>query len=293
MKAWVDYITASTPTPGLWTDHYQLGDWLALDAPEGERKGSSRDELVATAYYANSTELLAKTGELLGKDMKEYRTLHSMIVKEFRKAFPTYRTQTEHVLALQFNLAEDPEKTARDLAELIIRDGEQLRTGFTGTPYLLHVLSEHGYTDLAWKLLLRREYPSWLYSVDCGATTIWEHWDGIKQDGSFWSTKMNSFNHYAYGAVIDWIYEKAAGIAHTEEDAGFTGLVFQPHPCKDIGWLKVRFESRQGNILSYWKHEKDNSYTVLLETPVDAKVVLPSGTFMVKAGRHSFIEQYK
>lgn len=293
MKAWVDYITNTTPTPGLWTDHFHFGDWLALDAPEGDRRGASRIDLVATAYYANSTELLAKTGELLGNDMEEYWKLHSRIKTEFRKVFPVYITQTEHVLALQFNLASEPEKTARDLAELVIKDGVQLRTGFTGTPYLLHVLSSYGYTDLAWKLLLRREYPSWLYSVDCGATTIWEHWDGIKQDGSFWSTSMNSFNHYAYGAVIDWIYEKAAGISHTDDHAGFTELLFQPHPCKEIGWLKVQFESRQGQILSYWKHEKDDTFTVMLETPVEAKVILPSGTRKVKAGKHTFIEQYK
>ena len=102
---------------------------------------------------------------------------------------------------------------------------------------------------------------------------------------------MNSFNHYAYGAVIDWIYEKAAGISHTDDHAGFTELLFQPHPCKEIGWLKVQFESRQGQILSYWKHEKDDTFTVMLETPVEAKVILPSGTRKVKAGKHTFIEQ--
>ncbi len=293
MKAWVDYITHTTPTPGLWTEHFHFGDWLALDAPEGERKGASRDDLVATTFYANSTELLARTGELLGKDMEEYWKLHSKIRSEFRKAFPTYKTQTEHVLALQFNLCQDSEKTAKDLVDLLIEDGLQLKTGFTGTPFLLHVLSDHGYNDIAWKLLLRREYPSWLYSVDRGATTIWEHWDGIRQDGSFWSSSMNSFNHYAYGAVIDWIYEKAAGISHSEENAGFTELVFNPHPCKEIGWLDVRFDSRQGRIRSHWRHENGNTFTITLDTPVEAKVILPSGTTMVKAGRHTFIEQYK
>ena len=90
-----------------------------------------------------------------------------------------------------------------------------------GTPYILHVLSEYGHSDLAYTLFLRKEYPSWLFSVKQGATTIWEHWDGIMENGDFWSTDMNSFNHYAYGSVADWVYEKAAGIRPLEEYPGF------------------------------------------------------------------------
>ena len=131
-------------------------------------------------------------------------------METFRRTFTDYRTQTEHVLAVHFNLAEDPAKTADALADMVVSCGSRLQTGFVGTPYLLHVLSSYGHTDLAYTLLLRTEYPSWLYPVTKGATTVWEHWDGIMENGDFWSTDMNSFNHYAYGAVADWVYEEAA-----------------------------------------------------------------------------------
>ena len=243
MKAWVDYIGKSTTTPDLWTGHFHFGDWLGLDAPAGSYKGSSREDFVATAFYAHSTELLIKTGKLLGADMSEYEEQYARTVSAFRNAFPDYLTQTEHVLAVQFGLTEHPQETADKLANMIKAAGNELRTGFVGTPYLLHVLAEYGHADLAWDLLLREPYPSWLYPVDHGATTVWEHWDGIMEDGSFWSADMNSFNHYAYGSVMDWIYEKAAGITHAEEDAGFTKVfdnekivITLDHytPCKDI-----------------------------------------------------------
>lgn len=141
------------------------------------------------------------------------------------------------MLALYFRLCEDPEKTVQQLAEKIRACGHRLETGFVGTPYLLHVLSDHGETKLAYDLLLREEYPSWLYPVTKGATTIWEHWDGIHEDGSFWSDDMNSFNHYAYGAVADWVYQTAAGIAP----------LFP-------GYQKVRLRRGRMRALRNWKH---------------------------------------
>lgn len=117
-------------------------------------------------------------------------------------------TQTAHVLALMFNLIEekDRKRTIDTLVDYIKKNKYHLTTGFVGTPYLCHVLSQNGYSDVAYKLLLQTDYPSWLYQVTKGATTIWEHWDGIKPDGSFWSPDMNSFNHYAYGSIGDWLY---------------------------------------------------------------------------------------
>lgn len=291
MKGWVNFIRSATTTPGLWTDHFHYGDWLGLDAPSGSYKGSSREEFIATAFYAYSTELVIKTGKLLGEDMTEYRNLYDEIVAAFRKAYPEYLTQTEHVLAVRFGLAEDPQKTADALAEMIVRDGTQIKTGFVGTPYLLHVLSDYGHSDLAWKLLLRKEYPSWLFSVCQGATTVWEHWDGIKEDGSFWSTDMNSFNHYAYGSVIDWVYEKAAGISHKEDAAGFTRLVYEPHPNPAIGFLRAEIETKFGMIRSRWICE-DGGVRIELKTPVPAEVILPSGKRTVGPGRYVFWEEY-
>ena len=287
MKKWVDYITSATETQYLWTGHFHFGDWLGLDAPEGSYKGSTREEFIATAFYAYSTELVIKTGKLLGQDVTAYEELYGHIVEAFRSAFPEYLTQTEHVLAVYFHLAEDPKAAADALADMVIRDGRQLKTGFVGTPYLLHVLTEYGHAGLAWDLLLRKAYPGWLYSVTKGATTIWEHWDGAKEDGSFWSTDMNSFNHYAYGAVADWVFEKAAGIRHEEDAPGFAKLVYEPHPDARIGFLKAELETRNGKISSSWRYEGDG-IRYELTTPVPTAVILKNETREVAAGSYTF-----
>lgn len=287
MKRWVDYITASTKEPYLWIGGTHFGDWLGLDAPPGNYKGSSREDLIASAYYAYSTELLIKAGRVLGRDMDEYEKLHENIICAFRRTFPEYYTQTEHILAVRFGLAEDLQKTADDLAEMIIKDGIQIRTGFVGTPLILHVLSSYGHTDLAYSLLLRREYPSWLYSVDMGATTVWEHWDGIRSDGDFWSADMNSFNHYSYGAVADWIYEAAAGIMPVEEYPGFQKVRIEPHPDRRIGWLGAMIRTRNGEVSSKWICEEDAvRYEISAEMTV--VIVIDGKTVEVEPGQYTF-----
>lgn len=287
MKNWVDYITASTKNPGLWTGGEHYGDWLGLDAPEGSYKGSSREELIASAYYAYSTELLIKAGRVLGKDMDGYARLHKDIIKAFRRTFPQYHTQTECVLAVRFGLTEDAQKTVDDLAEMIRKDGNQMRTGFIGTPMILHVLSSYGYTDLAYSLLLRREYPSWLYSVEKGATTIWEHWDGIRADGNLWSADMNSFNHYSYGAVADWIYEVAAGISPIEDAPGFQCVRIEPHPDERLGWLKASIQTRNGLVSSGWTCEEGRMrYDITVEMPT--RIVIDGKTENVGPGKYTF-----
>ena len=287
MRRWVDFITSVTETPRLWTGHFHFGDWLGLDAPAGSYKGSTREDFIATAFYAHSAELVVKTGRLLGRDVSAYEKLYGEIVDAFRKTFPEYRTQTEHVLAVYFSLAEDPQKTADDLADMVRADGVQLRTGFVGTPYILHVLSRYGYADLAWDLVLRREYPGWLYPVTKGATTIWEHWDGIKPDGSFWSKDMNSFNHYAYGAVADWVFEQAAGIRHAEDKPGFEELIYAPHPDKRLGWLQAKLDTRHGTVSALWVCQEDG-IRYELETPVPAKVCLKGKETWVNPGKYTF-----
>ena len=287
MKAWVDYITSVTRTPNLWTNHFHFGDWLGLDAPSGSYKGSTREDFIASAFYAHSTELVVKAGKLLGKDVTVYEQLFQHIVTAFRTAFPEYKTQTEHVLAVHFGLAPDPQKTADALAGLVKKDGVRLRTGFVGTPYILHVLSNYGHADLAWALILRPEYPGWLYPVTKGATTIWEHWDGIREDGSFWSRDMNSFNHYAYGAVADWVFEQAAGIRHAEDQPGFAELIYAPHPDKRLDWLQARLETRHGPVSALWVHQ-DNGVRYELETPVRTLVCLGGTERRVEKGKYIF-----
>lgn len=285
MRRWVDYIGSVSTTEHLWTGGRHYGDWLGLDAPAGSYKGSSREDFIASAFYAHSAGLLVKAGEVIGEDVSGYRALREEIVSAFRRAYPEYRTQTEHILALHFELCEDPKNTADALARMIRDAGGRMQTGFVGTPYLLHALSGHGYTELAYSLLLREEYPSWLYSVNRGATTVWEHWDGIMEDGSFWSRDMNSFNHYAYGSVIDWVYEVAAGIRPL--GAGFSQVMIAPRPDRRLGSLDVSLEARSGLIRSAWRYEGDEiSYEITV--PVAAQAVIGGKRLDLAAGDHSF-----
>lgn len=288
MKGWVDYISAVTTTPDLWTGGEHFGDWLALDGGEKERyKGASREAFIATAFYAHSVELLVKAGRVIGTDIAEYEALHQRIVSAFQRTYPVYHTQTEHTLAVQFGLAPDPQETADALAEMVRRDGCQIKTGFVGTPYILHVLSDYGHGDLAYSLLLREEYPSWLYSVKKGATTIWEHWDGIMEDGSLWDKIMNSYNHYAYGAVADWVYEKAAGIQTVEALPGFARARIAPIPDERLQWLEASILTRHGNIRSKWSHIREG-VRYEIETAVPATIVIGGKEREVAPGRYIF-----
>ena len=290
MKKYIGFITNSTKDPYLWTggEHYE--DWLGLDAPVGSYKGSSRADFIASAFYAYSTSLVVKAGRVLGEDISEYERLYQGIVDTFRKTFTDYRTQTEHVLAVHFGLAEDPQKTADALAEMIKACGSKLQTGFVGTPYLLHVLSSYGHTELAYTLLLRTEYPSWLYPVTKGATTVWEHWDGIMENGDFWSTDMNSFNHYAYGAVADWVYEAAAGIQTVEDAPGFARVKIAPQPDSRLDWLEASIETRKGTVRSLWKQE-EGRIRYEITTPSPAEIVIAGETIEVGAGDYIFYSE--
>ena len=290
MKKWVDYITAHTTTRDLWTGGEHYGDWLGLDAPSGSYKGSSREDLIASAFYAHSTALVIKAGRVLGQDISAYEALYERIVRAFRQAYPVYQTQTECTLAVYFALAEDAQKTADQLAQMIRDCGTKLQTGFVGTPYLLHALSAHGYTELAYDLLLRREYPSWLYPVTKGATTIWEHWDGQMENGDFWSSDMNSFNHYAYGAVADWVYTVAAGIQTVEEKPGYAAVRIAPQPDKRLDWLEASVETRHGLVRSRWEKQRD-MWRYEIETPVEAEVVIDGRKTFCRPGRYIFFSE--
>lgn len=287
MKGWVDYITGSTKTPYLWTGGTHYGDWLGLDAPSGSYKGSTREDFIASAFYAHSTRLLIKAGTVLGKDMSDYEALYEKIIAAFRAAFPTYETQTECVLAAHFHLTEHPQAAADQLAKMVKEAGNQLQTGFVGTPYLLHVLSDYGYAALAYTLLLRKEYPSWLYPVTKGATTVWEHWDGIMEDGGFWSADMNSFNHYAYGSVADWVYQVAAGIRTVEDAPGYASIRFAPVPDTRLSWLTASLQTRHGLVESGWRQE-DGAWRYEITTPVDAEICIDGNTQKVAAGHYIF-----
>jgi len=287
MTGWIKWITDHTEKEYLWIQEFQFGDWLGLDAPSGSYKGSTREDFLASAFYAYSTGLVAKIGKILGKNVEYYETLYSNIVKTFREEYPVYTTQTEHVLAIYFNLAPDCQAAADQLAEMIRSCGTKLQTGFVGTPYLLHVLSDYGHTKLAYDLLLRREYPSWLYPVTKGATTIWEHWDGIMENGDFWDPEMNSFNHYAYGAVADWVYCKAAGIQAMEEYPGYEKVKIAPLTDDRLGWLEAKLKTRRGQICSKWQ-KQDGVWRYDIETPVEAIIALGDKEYRVGPGKYVY-----
>lgn len=287
MKKWVGYITTHTKDAFLWTGGVHFGDWLGLDAPSGSYKGSTREDFIASAFYAHSTALVIKAGKVLGENVSELEALYAKIIETFRNAYPEYLTQTECVLAAHFKLAPDCQAAADQLAEMVTAAGTRLQTGFVGTPYLLHVLSDYGYSELAYSLLLREQYPSWLYPVTKGATTIWEHWDGIMENGEFWSSDMNSYNHYAYGAVADWVYCVAAGIRAMEEYPGYEAVAISPVPDSRLGWLKASLETRHGRISSEWK--KDGTmWRYDIETPVDAWITIAGSTQKVAKGSYVF-----
>ncbi len=318
MRNWVEYIRHTGKEEYLWLTGCHYGDWLAMDGDENSYIGTTSSDLIATVFYAYSCELLVKAGEVLGKNVEEYRSLHKNIKKRFREyfmenGFPKAElpvtelpvagrttpvgnlsvkgmTQTALVLILHFNmcLPEEREALAQRLVELIHSFGNRMTTGFLGTPYILHALSECGCQDAAYTLFFQNQNPSWLYSVEHGATTIWEHWNGIKEDGSFWSTDMNSFNHYAYGAVAEWMYSTVCGIRLTE--AGYKKIKLAPIPSRSLGFAKAAIETVSGRIESHWYYSGDKIfYEFTVPQGVEATVTLPSGfTEVLQGGTYTY-----
>ncbi len=295
MRGYVEYMRSQGDNEFLWNTGEHYGDWVALDAEPGSYKGATDLYLIATAFYAYSTSILIKAGKVLGRDMTEYEALLAGIKSAFLQEFwkdgkPDPDTQTAWIIGIYFDLLPDKKAAVAHLTELIKKGDGALITGFVGTPYLLHVLSENGEEELAYSLLLREEYPSWLYSVKAGATTIWEHWDGIKPDGSMWSPNMNSLNHYAYGAVADWMYGVMAGIRTDDEQPGFRRILFQPITDRRIDFVKASIESRYGLVASEWKRE-DGKITYRFTVPEDcsALIRLDDAELEVGAGVHVFV----
>lgn len=302
MKKWVDYMHSSGEEEFLWAGDKQMGDWLALDSEEARTSnnpvaGRTPKDYIASAFFAKSTEILINAGRELGKDMSFYEELYEKIVAAIRKAYfknslPETDTQTAYALAICFGLTDDPRKAASALSELVKANDGKLDTGFVGTPYLLHALSDNGCADTAYDLLFAEGFPSWLYSVNMGATTMWEHWDGIKEDGTVWDKVMNSYNHYAYGAVGAWLFSAAAGIRCLEDGAGYGHIEIRPHTDKRMGFLKYNIDTRRGTILTHWYYDLEDKihFEYALPEGVCAEIYLPNGRHVTaRGGTHSFI----
>ncbi|MBN1184476.1 MAG: glycoside hydrolase family 78 protein [Bacteroidales bacterium] len=294
MKLWVEYMRKHAGDRHIFDCGFHFGDWLSFaeyysyyyNAPDyGYAGAHTEKDLIATAYYYYSTSLLQKTATILGKeqDAKDYEQLLPKIKSAFQKEFITQtgrlisNTQTAYSLTLSFGLIPDEFKeiAAKRLADDVKHFGH-LTTGFLGTPLLCDALTENGYPDLAFMLLFNKRYPSWLYPVTKGATTIWERWDCIKPDGSFQTAGMNSFNHYAYGAVGNWLYTKVAGLSIDENNPGYKKIIIKPHLTDHLTYAKAEYDSVYGHIKSHWiKEGSQLSLHVVIPPNTSAIVYIP------------------
>ncbi len=286
MTKWVEYIDNASTVENLWVGGEHFGDWLGLDATEGSYTGSSDKDLIASAFYYHSVVLTARAQKIVNGNADKLYEKAKKIRNAFIKRYRCFNTQTECSLALCFDLTDDREATVQRLVELVKQNNCHLTTGFVGTPYILFALSENGHADIAYELLLQETFPSWLFSVKNGATTMWEHWDGKKEDGSFWSEDMNSFNHYAYGSFAGWIFEEAAGIKPLK--SGFKKILIEPKSDRRLGYLTARHDTEHGTVISSWSYEDDGHVRYEITVPVDAEIHINGCVYNVKAGNYVF-----
>jgi alpha-L-rhamnosidase len=288
MKAYVESIRRLAKKD-LWNTGFHFGDWLfyrPFDDNDG-RSAVTDKYLIAQCFYAHSTQLLINAAKVLGKreDIASYTSLLQKIKAAFVKEYVTgsgrlvSSTQTAYVLALHFDMLPEAERkgAAQRLVDNIKSYGYHLTTGFLGTPYLCHVLSRYGYDDVAYRLLLQDTYPSWLYPVKMGATTIWERWDGMKPDSTFQTPGMNSFNHYAYGAIGDWMYRVMVGLDTDNNAPGYKQIVVKPHIGGGLTQASASLQTYYGTAGNEWKLEGDD-IVMNVEVPVNttATVYLPA-----------------
>lgn len=301
MKAWVDYMHAKAGENGLWQTGFQYGDWLALDIESGsaDRTGGTDKYLVVNAYYAYSTRIVRDAAAALGyaDDEKKYGELWEQIVESMNYEFVTgngrlvSETQTACVVMLYFDLVK-PEFRKRILETLernIESHHKHLTTGFVGTPYLCHCLSENGLHELADEIFMKEDFPGWFYAVKMGATTIWERWNSILPDGSFDESGMNSLNHYAYGSIGSWLYEKVAGISAAEP--GYRKIKIHPLLTKGMTQVSASYESVYGMIKSAWSC-RNGGICVDVQIPANttAVICLPEkeGEISVGSGKYHY-----
>lgn len=303
MKKYVEFIREDAGRNYIWEGGSVFGDWLFYK-PElvnwTEPDGHTDPDLIATAFFAYSTKILIMAAQELGKE-EDVRT-YSEVLERIKQAFndnyitPVGRTssdsQTSYVLALMFDLLPEDIRTnaVKYLVENIRRRGNHLSTGFLGTPFLCHVLSDNGHSDVAYDLLLQESFPSWLYPVRMGATTIWERWDGIKPDTTFQNKGMNSFNHYAYGAIGDWMYRVITGL--DTGTPGYKHILIKPYPDSRMDYARAVYESPYGRIESGWEIENGILKVQVVVPPnTTAEIVLPKTTLSKVTVRNKPIAQ--
>ncbi len=308
MKAWVERMRKDDiedGSRGLWLKGMQLGDWLALDKPDPKDAenpfGATDLQYTSSCFYFYSTSLVMKAAGALGyaEDEREYKALSEKIrgaaIKEYFNpdgSFKIEGTQTACVLSLFFGIYPEGGKDAV-LAQLKSRleaKNWHLDTGFCGTPFLCRVLSDNGANDIAYTLFLNDDFPSWLYEVKLGATTVWERWNSLLPDGSISGTGMNSLNHYAYGSIVDWMYRNMIGLCPSEDKPGYKRAVIRPMPDPRIRFARMEMDTASGLYKVSWKYD-GGELRYEIEVPFDctADVILPDGRVeKVGAGSYSF-----
>ena len=305
MKIWTEYIRRQCGENGLWQTGFQYGDWLGLDSEMNgladERKGATDDYFVANACYIWTLKIMADSAAVLGNSEDEalYSELRQKVLAAFRDEYVTKtgrlvsETQTAMTLALHFGLVEDKDKAAiaARLEQSIASHKTHLTTGFVGTPYLCLALSDNGRHDIAGKLLLQEENPGWLYEVKMGATTVWERWNSIMPDGSFNPVNMNSLNHYAYGAIGNWLYTRLCGLRRLEP--GYKRFAVVPGFIKGITHTELSFESVYGMIKTSWRCENRTIF-IDLTVPANttAELTLPEKGETLILGSGSYHYEY-
>ncbi|MDE5891878.1 MAG: alpha-L-rhamnosidase, partial [Acetatifactor sp.] len=233
-------------------------------------------------YYAVSAGLVAKAAGVLGlqKEEEEYRRLSeeqfAVVKKEYYSATGRccIKTQTALLLTLKYGLSENVELTKRQLCKLFEDNGGKLKTGFVGTPLMCNILSDNGMDDLAYQLLLNEEYPGWLHEVKLGATTVWERWNSLLDDGTISGISMNSMNHYAYGAVLEWMFRHAAGINVVEEAPGGTQVWMEPLLHMGLGYLEASYDAQAGNYQIRWELTDAEHVNISVTIPFGCKALL-------------------
>ena len=287
MAHWVEYERGRSGGTLIWKGDFQFSDWADFGF-ENRFESATNGDLVATAYFAHSVDLLSRAARVLGKtdEAVRYTRLLGSIRAAFDREFVAQDgtvgsgTQAAYVLALEFGLLPSDQNgaAAKRLVKKIHDDGH-LTTGFLATPWLLFALSEHGYLDEAYQLLLRTQSPSWLYPIKRGATTMWERWDGIKADGSFDAPGMNSFNHYAYGAVGEWMYRVIAGINIDPAAPGYKHILIRPQPGGGLTSARASHLTPYGKVSSSWRIQGDTfRLAVVIPPNSTASLYFPSSS---------------
>ncbi|WP_150306397.1 alpha-L-rhamnosidase [Planctomonas psychrotolerans] len=290
MRRWVEHLRRRAGSDVVLPhEPFQYGDWLDPDAP-GDRPWEAKvdSDYVANAFYVHSTRLLARAERLVGDAdaAAEYDALADRVAAATWERWGTdaVTTQTGAALALQFGIAPTDRRAAiaDGLAADVRRERGRIATGFLGTPLVLFALSESGHLAEAYLMLLRREAPSWLYQVDRGATTVWERWDAIKTDGSIHGGEMDtgggggmlSFNHYAYGAMIDWVYRTVAGLAPDPDAPGYRRVLVAPRPADSLTAAAATIDTALGTLSIDWRLGDDGDFTAELDVPYGATATL-------------------